>query len=233
MRAFILNKLDKVKKYAQTDIQKDKLTQSPWTLFDPEADVKTTYFFKEDARLIISVGGNVEIGKWEVLSAKDLLISHSNRHFLLKHSYFLDDVLLLQAEGNEGLVAFINEERTKHLIESLNDLNEHLEHKAQKLYDIESPNRHASPLVSGSLTQENIMSYVKLLNEEKGFDWVYGNHTRFNFESLDHLTFGLVKKTNSESYIVYDKNYLENFKFVTFEKAVLYAYNAERAYENY
>lgn len=56
MKTFILNKLDKVKKYAQTDLQKDKLTLSPWILFDPDAGVKTTYFFKEDGRLIISIG---------------------------------------------------------------------------------------------------------------------------------------------------------------------------------
>lgn len=227
MKAFILNKLDKVKKYAHTDLQKDKLTQSPWILFDPEAEVKTTYFFKEDGRLIMSVGGNVEIGKWEILGKSEILISHSQKHFLLYHKFFFKEILLFTFEGNPGYIVFLNKIKLENRIRVLLELEHYLEELFDNLGNGEKEELTGSKIIKPklSLTEKNFKSHCKIVSRRKGNLKGWGICEEIRFESTNDQYFKVYYSKRKNCYLFRDQQ-MRLEKFETLEDAAIKSYNS-------
>lgn len=83
----------------------------PWVLIDSESNYHK-YIFKRDGQLIMSLNGQVQLGKWEYLAlAKSILIDRIKDKVLLNQSFFNGAVMVLKVDGNNNdLFILANEE---------------------------------------------------------------------------------------------------------------------------
>lgn len=82
----------------------------PWVLIDSNSDYHK-YIFKRNGELVMSLNGQVQIGKWEYLSAaKSILIDRIKDKILLNQSFFDSAVMVLRIDGsNNQLFVLANE----------------------------------------------------------------------------------------------------------------------------
>lgn len=104
---------DIVNRLAQFSEKLDNTTlfiDKPWVLIDSNSDFHK-YIFKRNGELIMSLNGQVQIGKWEYLSAaKSILIDRIKDKVLLNQSFFDSAVMVLKIDGsNNQLFVLANE----------------------------------------------------------------------------------------------------------------------------
>lgn len=84
MLEYLSNLLPRLRQYSETLDKKEILIDQPWVLIDKGLN-KQQYIFERSGRLLVSVNGETEIGKWEYIPAvKSLLIHMSDNHLMLK-----------------------------------------------------------------------------------------------------------------------------------------------------
>lgn len=93
---------DIVKRLSQFSEKLDNTTlfiDKPWVLIDTESNYHK-YIFKRDGQLIMSFNGQVQLGKWEYLTAaKSILIDRIKDKVLLNQSFFDSAVMVLKIDG--------------------------------------------------------------------------------------------------------------------------------------
>lgn len=109
MKEFIINILPKLKSLSKRLDNQTILKKQHWVMLDESGVTNTTYIFRDNDELLISINGDVTIGTWEYLSSNKLLIKFSNKMYLYNNEYFDDQLLALRKDGAELYSLFVNE----------------------------------------------------------------------------------------------------------------------------
>lgn len=104
---------DIINRLAQFSEKLDNTTlfiDKPWVLIDSNSDYHK-YIFKRNGELVMSLNGQVQVGKWEYLTAaKSILIDRIKDKVLLNQSFFDSAVMVLKIDGsNNQLFVLANE----------------------------------------------------------------------------------------------------------------------------
>lgn len=104
----------------------------PWVLIDSNSDYHK-YIFKRNGELIMSLNGQVQIGKWEYLtSAKSILIDRIKDKILLNQAFLDSAVIILKIDGlNNGFFVLANEMLMPDL-----DVKNHLKSVLHKKFNV-------------------------------------------------------------------------------------------------
>ena len=198
MKTFVLSAIREVQEYSQKLNNILLLTNYHWVMLDELNGLKTTYFFKENGELIISLNGKVEKAQWEYLDQDSILIDIRKQYYLLRHGFFDENILALKVDGTEEYAVFINELRYN---KELNNLN----------------------AVINFLNKNFVKKYLEpqFLNDEKLVDKKFiksGYNLKMGWFREYIITFNngksvtIYKKMSNGKYFVYDKNHILLFE---------------------
>jgi hypothetical protein len=110
MIQYINRILPRLREYSADLDKKEIFIEKPWVIVDYDLN-QQKYIFKRDGDLIMSLNGQVSIGKWEYLSAaKCLLIDRVQDKILLNQNFIDPAVMILKKDGfyDENLI-LVNE----------------------------------------------------------------------------------------------------------------------------
>ena len=110
MNHYINNILPRLKEFSESLDRKEVFIDHPWVIVDDNLN-QEKYIFKRNGDLIMSLNGQVTIGKWEYLSAaRSLLIDRIQDKILLNQNFIDPAVMILKKDGfkDENLI-LINE----------------------------------------------------------------------------------------------------------------------------
>ena len=110
MKTYIDNLLPRIKSFSQDLDRKEIFIDIPWITIDSDLN-KSKYIFKRNGELVMSLDGQVKIGKWEYLApAKSLLIDRIEDKILL-NQYFVDTaVMALKMDNTDKSFILANEQ---------------------------------------------------------------------------------------------------------------------------
>jgi hypothetical protein len=94
MKLYLGNLLSRVKEYSQSLDIKEVFVECPWVIIDENKN-QQKYIFKRNGDLIMSLNGQVTIGKWEYLSAAKSLVIDRNVDKILLNQNFVDPVVMV------------------------------------------------------------------------------------------------------------------------------------------
>lgn len=120
MKLYLDNLIPRLKEFSLNLDKQEIFIDKQWVIIDSESN-KQTYIFRRNGELIMSLNGQVTIGKWEYIdAAKSLLIDRIKDKILL-NQYFIDSaVMILKKDGfKEANFIMVNE----NLIPDLNVIN--------------------------------------------------------------------------------------------------------------
>ena len=101
MKLYLTNLLPKIKQYSQDLDKKELFVDIPWVIID-EQNNQQKYIFKKNGELVMSLNGQVTIGKWEYLSsAKSILIDRIADKILLNQNFIDSAVMVLKKDGTK------------------------------------------------------------------------------------------------------------------------------------
>ena len=113
MENYIKNIIPNIKQYGMMLSQKEYFINKTWLLINDSSDL-VQYTFKKNSELILSVNGDVQKGKWELLSSTKILLESPSGGVQLENLFFNKDIIvLLKPSLIEELFVLINEEVLK------------------------------------------------------------------------------------------------------------------------
>lgn len=113
MENYIKNIIPNIKQYGMMLSQKEYFINKTWLLINDSSDL-VQYTFKKNFELILSVNGDVQKGKWELLSSTKILLESPSGGVQLENLFFNKDIIvLLKPSLIEELFVLINEEVIK------------------------------------------------------------------------------------------------------------------------
>lgn len=113
MENYIKNIIPNIKQYGMMLSQKEYFINKTWLLINDSSDL-VQYTFKKNSELIISINGDVQKGKWELLSSTKILLESPTGSIQLENLFFNKDIIvLLKPSLIEELFVLINEEVIK------------------------------------------------------------------------------------------------------------------------
>ena len=127
MNTFTTDIITKIRKYSQKTNNLSILANQPWVVFNDVKSIKTVWIFRNNNNFIIAKNGIVEKGTWEFINSNSFLISISDTHLYLNHCFLDDSILALKIDNNNEYAFFINENKSKHKFNSLDDIVAFLE----------------------------------------------------------------------------------------------------------
>lgn len=99
MRLFISNLIPRLRQFSENLDRKDFFLDIPWVIVDENLN-QQKYIFKRNGELVMSLNGQVTIGKWEYFStAKSLLIDRIQDKILLNQNFISPAVMILKKDG--------------------------------------------------------------------------------------------------------------------------------------
>ena len=138
MKTFLLDIPDRFRRFDEQLDVKALLCNKSWQVFN-DSGVKEIYIFQEDGSLIISLNGKVNRATWQYIPAnRSLIINSDNESYMLRPFFQDENLFTLQLDGTQEYSFLINEaQRTSFPVESLSDLKFYLEHKEERLHQIQ------------------------------------------------------------------------------------------------
>lgn len=138
MKTFLLDIADRFRRFDEQLDVKALLCNKSWQVFN-DSGVKEIYIFQEDGSLIISLNGKVNRATWQYIPAnRSLIINSDNESYMLRPFFQDENLFTLQLDGTREYSFLINEaQRTSFPVESLSDLKFYLEHKEERLHQIQ------------------------------------------------------------------------------------------------
>ncbi len=106
MKNYLSSLLPRLKQFSQDLDKKEIFVDIPWVIVDEQQN-QQKYIFKRNGDLLMSLNGQVTIGKWEYLSsAKSLLIDRIVDKILLNQNFIDTAVMVLKKDGlkDENLI---------------------------------------------------------------------------------------------------------------------------------
>lgn len=110
MKIYLQNLVNRLAQFSEKLDNTTLFIDKPWVLIDSNSNYHK-YIFKRNGELVMSLNGQVQIGKWEYLSAaKSILIDRIKDKILLNQSFFDSAVMVLKIDGsNSQLFVLANE----------------------------------------------------------------------------------------------------------------------------
>lgn len=107
MKTYLLNVIDRVKKYSKKLDNLSILTGKAWMFYDTETKKETLYYFKKNKELYISVDSVLTIGSWELLDQDYLVINNSSGKRMYEHGFLDNKILALKVgRNNDGEIEY-------------------------------------------------------------------------------------------------------------------------------
>lgn len=106
MKLYLTNLIQRLKEYSENLDKIELFVDVPWVIVDDDLN-QQKYIFKRDGRIIMSLNGQVSIGKWELLStARSILIDRIHDKILLNQNFIDPAVMVLKKDGfkDENLI---------------------------------------------------------------------------------------------------------------------------------
>lgn len=99
LKLYLNNLIPRLKEFSNNLDKKEFFIEIPWVVVDDNLN-QQKYIFKRDGELIMSLNGQVTIGKWEYLSsAISLLIDRTQDKILLNQNFIDSAVMILKKDG--------------------------------------------------------------------------------------------------------------------------------------
>ena len=99
---YLKNLLPRLKEYSANLDKIEVFVDKHWVFIDNNGN-QHTYIFKRDGRLIMSLNGDAQSGKWEFLAAaKSILVDRNVDKILLNHALVFDGLMFLKKDGTES-----------------------------------------------------------------------------------------------------------------------------------
>ena len=99
MKIYLENLLPRLKEYSLSLDKQEVFVDKPWVIIDKENN-KQTYIFQRNGNIIMSLNGQVTVGKWEYISAaKSLLIDRIQDKILLNQNFIDPAIMVLKMDG--------------------------------------------------------------------------------------------------------------------------------------
>lgn len=138
MKTFLLDITDRFRRFDEQLDVKALLCNKSWQVFN-DSGVKEIYIFQEDGSLIISLNGKVSRATWQYIPAnRSLIINSDNESYMLRPFFQDENLFTLQLDGTCEYSFLLNEaQRASFPVESLSDLKFYLEHKEERLLQIQ------------------------------------------------------------------------------------------------
>lgn len=138
MKTFLLDIADRFRRFDEQLDVKALLCNKSWQVFN-DSGVKEIYIFQEDGSLIISLNGKVSRATWQYIPAnRSLIINSDNESYMLRPFFQDENLFTLQLDGTREYSFLLNEaQRASFPVESLSDLKFYLEHKEERLHQIQ------------------------------------------------------------------------------------------------
>ena len=138
MKTFLLDIADRFHRFDEQLDVKALLCNKSWQVFN-DSGVKEIYIFQEDGSLIISLNGKVSRATWQYIPAnRSLIINSDNESYMLRPFFQDENLFTLQLDGTQKFSFLINEAHSASFpVKSLSDLKFYLEHKEERLLQIQ------------------------------------------------------------------------------------------------
>jgi hypothetical protein len=99
MREYILNILPRIRQYSKTLDKIENFVDKPWVILD-EYNNQQKFIFRRNGELLMSLNGQVTIGKWKYIAeANSLLIDRITDKILLNQDFVDPAVMILKMDG--------------------------------------------------------------------------------------------------------------------------------------
>lgn len=106
MIEYIRNILPRIQQYSKSLDHKENYVDKPWIFIDDNNSTHE-YEFCRDGRLIMSLNGQVQFGKWEYRPATQRLLIERPTDAILMQSAFIDDGLMILKKSASDDPTFI------------------------------------------------------------------------------------------------------------------------------
>ena len=94
MKDYINNLIPRLREFSTSLDKKETFVEKPWVVVDNDQN-QQKYIFRRDGDLIMSLNGQVTIGKWEYLSAARCLLINRIKDKILLNQDFIDPALMI------------------------------------------------------------------------------------------------------------------------------------------
>jgi len=99
MKLYLENLIPRLKEFSLSLDKQEVFIDKPWVIID-EKNNKQTYIFQRNGNLIMSLNGQVTVGKWEYISAaRSLLIDRIQDKILLNQNFIDPAIMVLKMDG--------------------------------------------------------------------------------------------------------------------------------------
>lgn len=100
MKLYISNLIPRLRQFSENLDKKEIFVDIPWVIIDENLN-QQKYIFRRNGDLVMSLNGQVSIGKWEYLSAaRSLLIDRLQDKILLNQNFVTPVVMVLRKDGS-------------------------------------------------------------------------------------------------------------------------------------
>lgn len=127
MKTYLLNIPRRLKLFNNVLNAKTHLINKSWRVLNDD-EVTESYFFKENGEIIISQNGMAQIGKYEILPIGKILVSVSEKNYILRPTVTEDKSILgFQLDGTEQYSLLLDEASAlSNKIHTFSDFQNHL-----------------------------------------------------------------------------------------------------------
>ncbi len=195
MKTFALSFIRELKEYTQKVDNLYYLTNYNWIMLDEISGFKTTYFFRQNGELIISVNGKVEKASWEYLDDSSILIDIRKQYYMLRHGFCDENILALKIDGTEEYAIFINENKYE---QELNNLNAVI-----NFLDKNFLHKFLQPAHLDPETKDLNDKYTR-----DGYTLKMGWFKEYLITLANRKTLSLYQKISNGKYFIYDKRHI-------------------------
>lgn len=102
MNHTINNIIPKLKQFAQKIEFKNAIVGKIW-VFPEQGSTIHDYEFTSDGKLYMSVNGNIQIGKWEILPTGRIVIDRVVDKIMLNFDFALDGIVVMKKTSNSAI----------------------------------------------------------------------------------------------------------------------------------
>lgn len=131
----------KIRKYSKKLNDSSLIIDQHWILLKELTHSKTVYLFRSNNQLLIVKDGIVQKNRWEFISNSSILIETDTSTSLYKHSFLDEKVLVLNLDGTNELLIYINESKVGRELNSLKDVIAYLNDRYLKNVEKKSVTR--------------------------------------------------------------------------------------------
>lgn len=192
MKYYLKDILRRLQKYSATLDQDSFLVDKPWVVSN-NGDKFEKLIFKRDGSVILSINGDVTVGKWEYLpEAQALFVDYGNNKKLYRHQYLDDAVLALKIDGAD------KSDENYYLLANENIVQDH----DAKRYLIDKSNSNSKQLPRKTELDAKIITSTYNLHRSGLYKSTNGN---FLYEVNNNKIIQEYKLVRYPSFLIYQK----------------------------